>query len=51
MRTLIQAIVVASVSAASPALAEPPQYALRYLGEASKIEGINASGVITGWRV
>mgnify|MGYP000314291780 CR=1 FL=1 len=25
-------------------LADPPQYALRYLGEGAKIEGINASG-------
>jgi len=47
----ILSIIGACVATGSPALADPPQYALRYLGEAAKIEGINASGVITGWRL
>ncbi|MHC4903098.1 MAG: hypothetical protein ACYTGD_15715, partial [Planctomycetota bacterium] len=34
-----------------PAMADPPQYAVRFLGEGSKIEGINSSGVVTGWRL
>ena len=51
MKNLARTVSLTAVVAASPALAEPPQYALRYLGDAAKIEGINADGVITGWRL
>ena len=51
MRRMTQAVVLTCISAATPALAEPPQYALRYLGDAAYVEGINANGVITGWRL
>ncbi|MHC5109614.1 MAG: hypothetical protein ACYTHJ_07025 [Planctomycetota bacterium] len=42
---------IAALSTSAVAQDELPTYALRYLGETSKIEGINASGVITGWRL
>ncbi|MCA9292035.1 MAG: hypothetical protein KDA25_12965 [Phycisphaerales bacterium] len=52
MKALTHTVMLACVAAAAgPALADPPQYALRYLGEGTKIEGINAAGVITGWRL
>ncbi|MHC4219334.1 MAG: hypothetical protein ACYSU7_12875 [Planctomycetota bacterium] len=50
IRRLLPIMTVGAVVAATVS-ADPPQYAIRYLGEASKIEGINASGVITGWRL
>ncbi len=53
-RIVVGALVAVGLhTGAASALAQggPPTYALRYLGEASKIEGINASGVITGWRL
>ncbi|MCA9284048.1 MAG: hypothetical protein KDA22_02445 [Phycisphaerales bacterium] len=51
MRTLTQVAGIACLSFCTLALAGPPQYALHYLGEGTKIEGINAAGVITGWRL
>lgn len=43
---------LACLTLAAPlALADPPQYALHFLGDGSKVEGINGAGLVTGWRL